>query len=231
MEELQSTEILDAEILEDARKKAYRILKAADEGVKASAEAWEKKTNIAIAKTKRHYTDRFVSAKDEILARLVLDKRRVRSEKIEYLIRQAMDAYLRGLSHEELFSLLEQELQTRLSELRETGEFPDVPVNVWLNQISKTEAETILARYLPAGWSIQEVSAVVWRDEHFPHIVLDAPLVRVNVSIDSASAALLEDKRSELLTALLGEVYQESVSGDSGGEAPKENEADKGEKA
>ena len=33
MEELQSTDILDREILEDARKKAYRILKTAAETV------------------------------------------------------------------------------------------------------------------------------------------------------------------------------------------------------
>jgi hypothetical protein len=42
MEELQSTEALDREILEDARKKAFKILKGADETLASSKTAWEK---------------------------------------------------------------------------------------------------------------------------------------------------------------------------------------------
>jgi hypothetical protein len=41
VEELQSTEALDREILEDARKKAFKILKGADESAASSKKSWE----------------------------------------------------------------------------------------------------------------------------------------------------------------------------------------------
>ena len=53
MEELQSTEILEREILEDARKKAMRILKTADDTIRAKTAEWEKKTADAVAELEK----------------------------------------------------------------------------------------------------------------------------------------------------------------------------------
>ena len=55
MEELQSTELLDREILEDARKKAMRILKTCEETIKTQNTGWEKKKlDAAGALEKKH---------------------------------------------------------------------------------------------------------------------------------------------------------------------------------
>jgi hypothetical protein len=51
MEELQSTEALDREILEDARKKAFKILKTAGETEAASQTAWDRKLEKTLAET------------------------------------------------------------------------------------------------------------------------------------------------------------------------------------
>jgi vacuolar-type H+-ATPase subunit E/Vma4 len=210
MEELQSTDVLDREILEDARKKAYRILKASEEGVKSAAELWNKKTSAAIAESREHYASRFVTMKDEIVARLLLDKRRIRSEKIEFLLKRAMVDYLQSLPRKILLSLLESELHLRLAELQATDEFPATDVTVRITNLSSTESEAILKKYLkPETWTLETTGSATFGEDKFPRLTLDAPSVRINASIDSIGDALLEDKRTELLTALLGDAALE----------------------
>jgi vacuolar-type H+-ATPase subunit E/Vma4 len=212
MEELQSTDVLDREILEDARKKAYRILKASDEDVKSAAELWEKKTSAVIAENREHYASRFATMRDEFVARLLLDKRRVRSEKIESLLKTAMVGYLQSLPRETLLSLLENELRQRLTELRETNEFPTTSITVRINNLSSAESEAILTNYLTPGTWTLEASTAALVEEQFPHLTLDAPSVRINASVDSVGYDLLEDKRAELLAALLGDAALEGAS-------------------
>ncbi|MDR3337641.1 MAG: ATPase, partial [Treponema sp.] len=89
MEELQSTEVLDREILEDARRKAQRILKTADEEAAASGKVWEKKTEKALAELKRRHEERLELGRVEIMARLPLDKRRLRLCRIDSLLHEA----------------------------------------------------------------------------------------------------------------------------------------------
>ncbi|MDR1398600.1 MAG: ATPase [Treponema sp.] len=210
MEELQSTDMLDREILEDARKKAYRILKSSEEGVKSAAELWKKKTTAAIAENRERYVSRFVTMKDEIVARLLLDKRRIRSEKIESLLKTAMNSYLQSLSRKTLLSLLEKELRLRLTELRETNEFPTTSVTVRINNLSSAESEAILKKYLtPGTWTLETTNIALLVEDKFPRLTLDALSVRINASIDSAGYDLLEDKRAELLAALLGDAALE----------------------
>ncbi|MDR1326648.1 MAG: ATPase [Treponema sp.] len=210
MEELLSTDVLDREILEDARKKAYHILKASDESVKSVAELWENKTTAAIAESRKHYASRFVTMRDEIMARLLLDKRRVRSEKIESLLKTAMVGYLQSLPRETLLSLLENEVRLRLTELQETSEFPTTGVTVQIRNLSSAESEAILKKYLtPGTWTLETTSTAMLVEDKFPRLMLDAPSVRINASIDNVGYDLLEDKRTELLVALLGDAALE----------------------
>ncbi len=77
MEELKSTDVLDKEILEDARKKANRILRQADETIESKADAWAKQSQAALEEVHRKYEDRISKQRAEITARLPLDKRRI----------------------------------------------------------------------------------------------------------------------------------------------------------
>ena len=58
MEELQSTEALDREILEDARKKAFKILKSADESAASAKAAWDRKLERTLKEVRENFRDR-----------------------------------------------------------------------------------------------------------------------------------------------------------------------------
>jgi hypothetical protein len=167
MEELQSTEVLDREVLEDARRKAFRILKAADDTVKADTLAWEKKTGQAAEDIKRRFDERCKKASEEIMARLPLDKSRAESEKIENLLRNAVDAWYAVQSREWILRLLEAELRRRLDDCPEfgngdgpsgasaeadsSGAGPGRCARAMFHKLSREEGEALLTKVLPPG--------------------------------------------------------------------------------
>jgi len=213
MEELQSTEALDREILEDARKKAFKILKSADESVKASKAAWEGKLEGTLKKARKKYDEKAAEARREILARLPMDKRRIRSKTIDRFLNKAMEDFLGSLDRRSLLHILEKELAQRAA--LGSGESP--------GDLRKGEL-----RY--RGLSREECSALVSASFHgmtfryiedslytvpgaFPAIVIDFPHLRIIASADRAAQDLLLDKRAELAAALLGNLEELSPSG------------------
>ena len=83
MEELRTTEVLGNEILEDARKKALKILKTADETLETQNRDWDKKIKRQLDSIRKTYEERTKKTNEEIQARLPLDRRRLRSETTE----------------------------------------------------------------------------------------------------------------------------------------------------
>jgi len=114
MEELRTTEVLGNEILEDARKKAQKILKTAEDTLATQDRDWERKLKRSTDSIRKTYADKIKKTNDEIQARLPLDKRRLRSETTEGFLVKAIDAFLRTLSREKLLFILEKELKARL---------------------------------------------------------------------------------------------------------------------
>jgi hypothetical protein len=200
MEELQSTEILDREILEDARKKAGRILKAADEAAAANAALWDKKTGEALAELKDRYAGMLKKASAEIMARLPLDERRARSEIIEGLLSGAAGDWASGLGRERVLAVLEREL------IRYSGECPEIreekSIAVFLHNLKKNDVEPLLKKLFPAARpEYREEPAL----HHYPEIIIDTKKVRITSSIKMLLDSLLLDKREELVSALVGE--------------------------
>jgi hypothetical protein len=177
MEELQSTEVLDREILEDARRKAFRILKAADDTVKTDTLAWEKKTSQAVGDLKRRFQERCEKVSEEIMARLPLDKSRSESEKIEALVEKALDFWYAAQSRQRILELLEAELRRRLEDCPEFcsaaapppsapgGRRPEATapetrapgIKAMFYQLTAAEGDAILAKVLPPGsWEAVE---------------------------------------------------------------------------
>ncbi len=200
MEELKSTDVLDKEILEDARKKANRILRQADETIKTNSDDWEKKAQDAVDEVHRKYDDRLSRNKNEIMAHLPLDKRRIRSEYVEGVLQSAMASYLTSLSREKLLSLVERELSLRASLL------PPDNLHVMYRHLTDDEAENIIKKVMPkASWTRDKADPAYTLSGTFPEIIIDSPDMRIIASVDAASVELLGDKRAELVTALLGE--------------------------
>jgi hypothetical protein len=218
MQELQSTEVLDNEILEDARKKAFRTLKSADEKIKDAALVWKQKADAALNELKEKYEARLKKEQDDIMARLMQDKRRARAMRIEGLLKTAVNEYISALDRNKLLALLEAELNKRLDALKAAdAEITalDKPV-VMIRSLTEAEAGTLLANafFRKAGRAGKTEDAPFWTFTKpdinfrsaglFPAIAVNTKKVKVTVSADNAAGALLEDKRAELVKALLG---------------------------
>jgi hypothetical protein len=235
MEELQSTEVLDREILEDARRKAFRILKAADDTVKSNAAGWEKKISAALADLNARHEERRRRTSEEIMARLPLDQRRAESEKIEALLSKALDLWYAAQSRERILDILEGELRIRLGDYPEFG---DRPFRVTFHKLESGEGADLLKRTIPRGkWEINtsgldaggaagasstgagaaiKASGVLLGK--YPELVLDSPQVRITASLNLLLIEeLLADYRAELTRALIGAQAAEQFAGLSGG--------------
>lgn len=206
MEELRTTEVLEREILEDARKKAYKILKTADDTLTAQTLDWEKKISEAIASARKTYETRQKKGNEEIFARFPLDKRRQRSETFEGFLVRAMDDFLRSLKREDVLLLLKLILLERL-EAGETGRCHKAEVQY--SGISLSEAKQVLGNALPPDVSFTELKDITRIHDPafsgFPFIEVNAGAVRVTASVKAAADELLKERRAELSSALLGE--------------------------
>jgi len=215
MEELQSTDILDREILEDARKKALRILKAADDAARAQTAQWEKKTAAALDELGKKHAEQCRLAEADIMARLPTDKRRAKAEKIENLLRGAVEAWYSKLSRAEVLAMLKSELEKRVAQLEEFSTTAGqgrasgqnrASVLVRISGLDRSEAEAVL-RSVSGSRVIEELPSV----HGFPEIVLETGNVRVTSSIQKTVDYLLQERRAELIEALLGKDFPEGA--------------------
>jgi hypothetical protein len=198
MEELQSTEILDREILEDARKKAWRILKSADDAVKAQTAEWEKKTADGLAELKKKYAKRSKMAISEIVSRQPMEKRRIKAQIIDRLLNQAVHTWYAGLDRGYVITLIKNELNVRLAEC---NDFSAEAGKAFYRELSGAEAEAILRAALPGHkLSFEETPGA----EDFPELIIENDTVRISASIKKAVDFFLLEKRAELIQALVG---------------------------
>ncbi|MDR1307057.1 MAG: ATPase [Treponema sp.] len=200
MEELQSTEALDREILEDARKKAFKILKSADDSVAASKALWEQKLQKTLEQAGTAYAKKAEQSRREIMVKLPLDKRRIRSERIETLLNGAMRDFLASLDRDTLLRILGRELAERTAAL---GDETSGPGELRCRGLSSGELSALGSKTFPgilktAGDPLYTVPGAS------PALVVDFPRLRITVSADNAARDLLQDKRAELAAALLG---------------------------
>jgi len=202
MEELQSTEILDREILEDARKKAVRILKTADETVTAQTAEWEKKTLTSIDELDKKYEEQREISAAKIMARLPIDKHRVKIEKIEGLLSSAVDTWFKNLSRQKILDILAEELKKRLALCEDF--YKTAKINARINGINKGEAETVFKK-LNISCDINEDSTVC----RYPLITLETGKIRIIAGIEKIVDFLLQEKRAELIEALVEHAFIE----------------------
>jgi len=212
MEELQSTEILDREILEDARKKAQRILKTADETIRAQTSEWEKKTVESIGELEKKYREQKEAEVEKVMARLPIDKLRSKVEKIDSMLQSAVEAWYGSLNRSRIIELLTGEFAKRIDSCEEfssdNGQKKSTAktsqIRALYSGLSQKEAETTLK---VVGWPcvMEEKTSV----NNYPSIVLETGDVRITASIQETVNFLLQEKRAELVDALLGRGFLE----------------------
>ena len=110
MEEVRNSDNLKKEILEDARKKAERIMRNAEKQAALLRDEGEKKTSSEIADLAREYARRTAFLEKETLASLPLEKRRIKQHFLAEKFEECLAAFVSGISDEEAASVLKKRL-------------------------------------------------------------------------------------------------------------------------
>jgi hypothetical protein len=210
MEELQSTDILDREILEDARKKAHRILKTADDTIKSKSAEWEKKLTGTLNELEEKYAKNSKFITEEIMAVLPIDKQRAKAKKIEELLNSAVETWYSRMSRQRVLGFLQGELSKRLASCG--GFSANGGICAYIHKVELPEAEAILKAVLPdKPCTIKTMQTTA----AYPQIILENSEIRIYASIGKTVEFILGEKREELITALLGEnaLGNETLSG------------------
>jgi hypothetical protein len=200
MEELLGTSVLDREILEDARKKASKILKAAGDDVKAIEKKWSDKKTADLASLEAQYQKLLDAERSEIADRMPLDKKRARLVRIEREVAAARQAYIAGMKRGGVVAAMSSVLKERLGKLEKApGSVSCAGGTCSAAGLSEAELRQIAAE----GCTFNDVTLDAQK-EKAPALVLDFPEARIEVSMEEIVGGLLRDRRSELAGALLG---------------------------
>jgi V/A-type H+-transporting ATPase subunit E len=196
VEVLRTSEELEKQILEDARKKAHRILESADKECAAIRAEWAKKLEEESARMEEDARKQMKALQNELEASLPLDFMRARLSFIEEALRTQLRALFGGFSAKEKAEIIAA-LVNRVEPL-----FKGKTVIAGVNGITAQEAEKIL-RGTP-GVTLQGVKALP--AEMGEGIVLETPdgKIRYRGTFAELQERLLEEHREELKLALLG---------------------------
>ena len=209
MEELQSTEVLAREILEDARKKAIQILKSADNTVQAQTAEWERKTEETINDLEKKHIEQCKTAALNIAERFPMDKRRAKVEKIENLLQTAVESWYKSLTRQKMLNLLTKELVKRLEACEKS--FVSDKKHIYYCGLDLNEVKEVI-KIVNGTKTIEEIPSDVcfgnniWK---LPSIILETETVKITVSIQEIADLLLNEKRAELVEALVGRAFIE----------------------
>jgi len=199
MEELQSTEVLDREILDDARKKALRILKQAEDTIHVQNEEWEKKTNGSIKELEKKINEQKKTEAEKITARLPIDKLRIKVEKTEKALNDALTIWYEKLDRKQILELLSCDLKNKLSYCKDSSLAEQALIKI--HGLDKKEAETILKNLnINSSFEIYDGS---------PSITLETRDIRITSSLKTIMDFPLDKKRYELVKILVGHDFTE----------------------
>ncbi len=198
MEEIASTDALEKEILEDARKKGEKILRDGEtEAARIRAESGERSTSAlsALAEDFRSRTERY---EGENLARLPLERGRLKATYIDRLLRSAMDRYLAALPPDRVGDLVGGLLS------RAAGLVGSSRVTVGYKGLDEATARKLVSANLPGA---QAVSFA--KDEGLAaaglFVANEDSSLTVRATMDLVGERLLDEHRGELARTLCGE--------------------------
>lgn len=106
MEEIKTSERLEQEILEDARKKAERILKSAEKSIVEIEGEWEKKEEALISASKQELEQRKKRIQQEISATFPLESKRIELSILNTKFEAFLQQFFEELEDEEFVSLI-----------------------------------------------------------------------------------------------------------------------------
>jgi V/A-type H+-transporting ATPase subunit E len=195
MEVLNTGEELGRQILEDARKKASRLLEAADRECAAVCEEVRKATDAESARLAAERDRRRAALRTEMEAALPLDFLRRRLTFIQDTVVVALRTFLAGLSVDDLAAVIERRVR------RASAAFEGRTIAVRRGGIDEARVRALLGRAAP-GVGIDTVQEIA--DGRGVEIESSDGRVRFRCTTAELEAELLEDRREELAVAALG---------------------------
>ncbi|MCX7023117.1 MAG: hypothetical protein NT080_00675 [Spirochaetes bacterium] len=200
MEEIVTTDALEREILEDARKKAAALLKAADEEARRVAQAGEKRTKAALAGLGKESTARIERHRSETEARIPLEKSRLRTTYLDDALRSATRSYFAALPDSRIAEIA----AALLSDAKEFLKAKAVSL-----RCRGLGAESMRALGASIPWA---ASVSVSEDPSLPASGAVAETgdgaVTLRATMDVVASDLLREKRGELAAALCGKATE-----------------------
>jgi V/A-type H+-transporting ATPase subunit E len=207
MEELRSTEILDKEILEDARKKAEKTLAAAAGECKAILDGVDARVQKTLKEKEEAYAKKIDALKRDKDAALPLEKKRYLVSFEGTQVINAVNGYLGSLSKEKRLSLIGSLLE-KYKNVIGSKRFKAVAFGV-----DAADAERLLKTVFSGGSLIScettiaekigasAVEGIAVREG----IILETEDgIRARATLDEIIAKLLDTDRYELTAALFG---------------------------
>jgi vacuolar-type H+-ATPase subunit H len=195
MEEIVGAETIQGEILDDARKKAARLLEEAEEESSRTMSATEGRARAAVGEIMSTSHARCERFRMETLARIPLEVTRMRTDFVDRKLREAMTGFMSALG-EERIALLAEGLLSRGSTFLSGKE-----VLLARKGLSEKSAAAIAERRLKEAAS---VSMLV--DEGLPAPGLEARVpdgsLLLRATMDLVEERLLDESRGELVRAL-----------------------------
>jgi len=208
MEELQSTEVLDREILDDARKKALRIIKQADDAVNSQNAQWEKKTEDSKKDLEKKYIEQIKNETVKVMAKLPIDKQRARIERIESCLKDSVESWYQNLKREKVLKILSREVSKRLCLCDEVKTSSGVKIEI--SGLDINEAEVLLK---PFSINYAKPFNIIksGTNHTYPFIMIESGSTRIIASVEKAVEFIIYKNREEIIESLVGRDLMEGV--------------------
>lgn len=207
MEELRSTDILDKEIQDDARKKAEKILKNADaQGQQILADV---ETRLESAKKDResYYSQKAAQFKKDLDSSLPLEKSRFLVSYISSSVASAINDYLKTISQEKRIQLVLTMLN-RFESLTDGKSF-EAAVYGFNLDLAKSELnknnKLHISSFLATEFAKTGEVAVDGIEIHEGIILVsDDKVVKIRLTLEELFSELIDKYRNELAVTLFG---------------------------
>jgi hypothetical protein len=226
MEELLSTDNIHREILDDAARKAGKLLKGAETAVASISSEWDAKLQKTIAEVKARYDAEIAEKKSEATARLAVDKARAKLTKVTGELEHAMRGFFQALPRNEALAILEHALSLRLANVKAAGDLSEAGgrglsrLRVETYGLSEAETGALLAglsvdvsavaaattpiEAIKAHEAIKVIETHELADGELPSIIILTDDIKITASLQAEADAILLEKRSEAAEALFG---------------------------
>lgn len=203
MEELRSTEILDKEIQNDARKKAQKILEKADADCQFLLQNVKTRLDSAEAERKQKNIEKINIHQKNLNAALPLEKERFLVSYVQNAIEKACDNYLTSLSLSQKIDLLKNQLKKYVEKL------VDKKITAYFYGLSEQDVKKVIdnkvnvVRYEQISFGKLIVENDCGLSDKFGIILEDEDLlIRVRLTISELVSQIQEKYRWELYNSL-----------------------------